>query len=216
VPRRGKLVRCNRSKKPQEVKVTSKSSDDSSINVVKLSAVLDVEIETLYHLLHDSNFRVTWDTTRIEGIQIEQLDPYNDIGYFSTKSPVFTVSNRDFCNLRSWYVTADKSEYFIINHFVDHPNAPKKSGFVRGRSLFSGYWLRVIPNEPNSSRLICMTQTDPGGWIPGWLVNSVSATLAPKILEKLTHAAPKYKIWKEKNDPGVYPWLSSEPYWWEK
>ncbi len=79
----------------------------------------------------------------IEGYNIVQLDPYNDVGYYSAKVKIililiFTfiqaplgVSNRDFVNQRSWRVAPENKEFIIMNHSVIHPNAPEKKGFVR-------------------------------------------------------------------------------------
>jgi len=154
----------------------------------------------------------------LEGTLIEKLDNHNDVGYYAAKSPVFTISNRDFCNIRSWWVAPDQSEFVIINHSVPHPNCPEKKGFVRANSISTGYWLRPSVDKEkgdNGCNLIYMTQTDPGGWIPAWVVNSTASTFAPKIIENLTRVSAKYDDWKAKNRTEPLPWITQDPYWWE-
>eukprot|EP01121_Diplochlamys_sp_Union-15-3_P016015 TRINITY_DN537_c0_g1_i1.p1 TRINITY_DN537_c0_g1~~TRINITY_DN537_c0_g1_i1.p1 ORF type:complete len:253 (-),score=60.24 TRINITY_DN537_c0_g1_i1:4-762(-) len=195
-------------------KVWDTKNDKSEINVVKLWALIkDVKPETLYDVLHDPEYRAVWDENMLEGYNIVVLDPYNDIGYYSAKSPVAMVAGRDFCNQRSWYVDKDKGEYVIKNYSVLHPDCPEKKGIVRGWSFQTGYWVR--PHKEGCT-LTYITQADPRGWIPKWLTNKVTSKYAPSIIEKLAKAAKNYPDWKKDHKPENKPWLSTEPYHWEK
>jgi len=61
-----------------------------------------------------------------------------------------------------------------------------------------------------------MTQTDPMGMIPTWIVNKATKTFAPKLLDNLIRVGPKYPEWKAANSPNTKPWLAiGEKYWWE-
>jgi len=61
-------------------------SDNSAINIVKVRThFADVEPEVLYDVLHDHEYRAVWDPNMIEGKVIVQLDPTNEIGYYSAK-----------------------------------------------------------------------------------------------------------------------------------
>jgi hypothetical protein len=44
------------------------------------------------------------------------------------------------------------------------------------------------------------------GWIPAWLVNKVTKTFAPKIIERLEKAAKGYNDWKASHNPDNKPW----------
>jgi len=199
----------------KEWKVWDKTADNSPINMVKMWAILPISAATTYDVFHDPDYRKTWDESMIEGALIEQLDTYNDVGYYSAKSPIFTVSNRDFCNQRSWWT--DGTEYFIINHTVPHPKCPEKKGFVRANSIRTGYWLRPLKGQEDSHcEMVYLTQTDPGGWIPAWAANQATKTFAPKIIDNLNIVGPKYNAWKAQNNPDLKIWLSDTPYHWEK
>jgi len=190
--------------KGNDLKVWDQKSDKSAINIVKLYAVFhDIEAAVLYDVLHDPDYRAVWDENMIEGYNIEQIDATNDVGYYSAKAPT-PVSNRDFCNERSWRVR-DK-EYVIMNHSVIHPKCPEKKGFVRANSIKTGYY--IMGREGGGCAIYYFTQTDPKGWIPAWLTNKVTKSYAPEIVGKLSKACKEYPEWKKNHKPDYKPWLN--------
>jgi len=199
-----------------EVKVWDKATD-SALNVVKMWASLkDIPASLAYDVLHDPDYRKDWDNNMAEGYNICVLDPYNDVGYYAGKSPFFAISGRDFCNQRSWFVSADKTEYIIMNHSVIHKDCPEKKGFVRAWSHRTGYLIRVDPKDEKSCTILYMTQTDMKGSIPYWAVNQAMKMFAPNLVSNLQRVSPGYTEWKDKHDPEKKIWLSNEPYQWEK
>jgi len=187
------------------VKVWYQKHPTEYINIVKLYVEFaDIDPLVLYDVLHDPEYRAVWDEAMIEGFLIEQLDKFNDVGYYSAKSPVSLVSNRDFVNQRSWKTNEDKGEFLIFNHSVPHTKMPEKKGFVRARSILTGYLVRK--REGGGCSLTYLTQTDPKGMIPAWVTNSVTTSFAPKVVGKLKNAATGYGAWKEKHDPKKKPW----------
>jgi len=186
-----------------KLKVWDQKAKDSAINIVKLWAQFDdVSAVELYDVLHDPEYRAVWDENMIEGFNIEQLDKFNDVGYYSAKAP-YPLSNRDFLNQRSWRVREDK-EYLIMNHSIFHAKCPEKKGFVRANSILTGYLVRVRPE--GGCTLTYLTQTDPKGSIPSMLSNWATKTFAPKIIDKLKNASKNYEHWKKEHNPGKRPW----------
>uniref|UniRef100_A0A6B2LBC4 START domain-containing protein n=1 Tax=Arcella intermedia TaxID=1963864 RepID=A0A6B2LBC4_9EUKA len=169
----------------------------------------------LYDVLHDSQYRQSWDGTMEEGITIQTLDAHNDIGYFAGKSPFFGISGRDFCNQRSWWVSPDRTEFIIINHSVIHPSVPERKPYVRAWSYSTGYRILVDPDDVNSCFFTYCTQTDLKGWIPDKLVNKAMKTFAPNLVQKMKEVVPAYIPWKQDHQPFDKPWLSHDPYHWE-
>jgi hypothetical protein len=193
--------------KDENLKVWDQKSDKSAINILKLYAVLpNIEASILYDVLHDPDYRSVWDENMIEGYNIEQIDENNDVGYYSARAPT-GISNRDFCNQRCWRVR-DNKEFVIMNHSVVHPKCPEKKGFIRANSIKTGYC--VLAREEGGCILVYLTQTDPRGWIPAWLTNKVTKTVAPQIIAKLEKACKAYPEWKSKHNPTYKPWLTTK------
>jgi len=187
------------------MKVWDMKSDLSPINIIKLSTHFKkIDPLVLYDVLHDPEYRATWDDHMVEGYNIQQIDANNDVGYYSAKG-MLTVSGRDFVNQRAWRVKGD--EYIIKNHSVKHPKAPEKKGFVRAWSFMTGYLVR---KHEEGCTLVYYTQTDPKGWIPTMVVNKVTKSFAPKNIQKLAEHASKYNEWKAKNKPDHKPWRQTE------
>jgi len=183
------------------LKVCDQKNDKSAVNVVRIWALYKgLNPLILYDVLHDPEYRATWDDHMVEGYNIQQIDANNDVGYYSAKG-MLGISGRDFCNQRAWRVKGD--EYVIKNHSVKHPKCPEKSGFVRAFSFMTGYLIR---KHEEGCSLVYYTQTDPKGYIPTWVVNKVTKKFAPSNIQKLAETASKYTEWKSKHSPTNKPW----------
>jgi len=200
-----------------DLKVWDRSAENSSINVVRLwTKVKDVAANVLYDVLHDPDYRKEWDENMVEGFCLQSLDPHNDVGYYCAKSPFFIIQGRDFCNQRSWFVQPDKSEFIIFNHSTPHERCPEKKGYTRAISFLTGYMVKPDKDDPKSCTLTYVTQADAKGLISAWAMNQATKRFAPKLAEKLGNVALKYDEWKGSHQPEHKPWLTSEPYPWEK
>jgi hypothetical protein len=107
------------------------------------------------------------------------VSPVDEVGYYAAKAPS-PISNRDFCTHRTFRVFDDK--FVIFNKSVETEKCPEDANFVRGWSFRTGYQMK---EHSEGCTLEYMTQSDPRGWIPKWVTNSVTGTLAPKIVEKM-------------------------------
>ncbi|XP_040429486.1 START domain-containing protein 10-like isoform X1 [Cygnus olor] len=165
----------------------------------------DVPAETLYDVLHDTGYRKKWDSHVIETYDIGRLTANADVGYYSWKCPS-PLKNRDFVTLRSWLPLGD--DYIILNYSVKHPKFPPRKDFVRAVSLQTGYLIKA--NGTGACVLYYLTQVDPRGSLPKWVVNRVSQFVAPKAMKKIYKAGLKYPEWKRRHDPGYKPWVYPE------
>lgn len=56
-----------------------------------------------------------------------------------------------------------------------------------------------------------ISQTDPRGKLPPWLVNKVTQKFAPRVVKQLKKAAEGYEAWKMgQPDPQFKPWVYPE------
>ena len=144
-------------------------------------------------MLNDHAYRKVWDENMILGKVVEMLTDVDEVGYYSATAPS-PLSNRDFCTHRTFKAFPEKNEYVIFNHSVEHPDMPEDPDFVRGWSFNTGY---VMRKHELGAEMHYITQSDPKGWIPKWVTNSVTSKLAPRIVTKMIDAAQKYGAWKE-------------------
>ncbi|XP_054453277.1 START domain containing 14 isoform X1 [Anoplopoma fimbria] len=187
------------------------SSADKGNNVPKVHTIKckmtikDVSAATMYDVLHDGSYRKKWDPAMLESYDIARLSANADVGYYSwlCANP---IKNRDVVSLRSWQVTED--EYIIINFSVKHPKHPPRSDLVRAISILTGYLIK--PLGPNSCTFIYLSQADPKGSLPKWVVNQASKVFAPRVMRCVHKAGQNYPEWKQQNSPDHKPWLYSE------
>jgi len=187
-------------------RVWSRPADNSHFRMIRLKTVFsDVKPETLYDVLHDPDYRKTWDKHMLESKELGMLNPNNDLSYYAIHCPA-PVKNRDFVLQRSWLQTG--SESYIINHSVHHRSAPPKKGFIRGISYLTG--LLVTPVAGGGCELGYVAHSDPKGQLPIWVTNKLSTILAPKMVKRLHKACLNYPKWKNLHQPHQKPWLYPE------
>ncbi|CAM9447768.1 START domain-containing protein 10-like [Lethenteron reissneri] len=181
-------------------------AEGQSVQKLKMRLVCkDVQADTMCDVLHDAAYRHKWDANVIQTHDIGRLTANADVGYYAWKCPK-PLKNRDFVTLRSWLPL--ENDYLIINHSVKHPKFPPKKDFVRAVSILTGYLVRSHGN--NGCTLIYLTQLDPKGSLPKWVVNRASQMLAPKAMKRIHKACVKYPAWKRRHEPQHKPWLYPE------
>ncbi|KAJ8015688.1 hypothetical protein DPEC_G00028710 [Dallia pectoralis] len=167
--------------------------------------ITDVSAATMYDVIHDGQYRKSWDPAMVESFDIARLSPNAEVGYYSWACPR-PLKNRDVVTLRSWQITGD--EYMIVNYSVKHPKYPPKKDLVRAISVLTGYLMKST--GPNSCSFTYLSQADPKGSLPKWVVNKASQVFAPRVLRCVHKAGQGYPEWKAKNSPELKPWLYPE------
>ncbi|XP_045447621.1 START domain-containing protein 10 [Melitaea cinxia] len=189
------------------VKVWAEDAAHGALRTVKVVAEFeDVEPDALYDVLHDPEYRSVWDTHMLAAEDAGHINVNNDVGYYAMSCPA-PLKNRDFVLQRSWLDTGD--EKMILNHSVFHKDYPPRKGFVRALSLLTGFVVKR--REGPGSWLGYVSRSDPRGALPAWLVNRVTAQLAPRLVNQLHAAARRYPGWKALTDTPYYkPWRHPE------
>ncbi|XP_018589345.1 START domain containing 14 [Scleropages formosus] len=191
-----------------ETLMATENNRNQGLKVHKIKCCMvikDVSAATMYDVLHDSQYRKKWDPTVLESFDIARLTANADVGYYAWLCPK-PLKNRDVVTLRSWMVTDD--EYLIVNYSVKHPKFPPRKDLVRAVSVITGYMLKVT--GPSSCIFTYLSQADPKGSLPKWVVNKASQVVAPKVLKCAHKAGQNYPEWKEQNSPNRKPWLYPE------
>ncbi|XP_061729741.1 START domain-containing protein 10-like [Cydia pomonella] len=190
------------------VKVWAEDAAHGALRTVKVVAEFDdVEPDALYDVLHDPEYRSVWDTHMLAAEDAGHINVNNDVGYYAMSCPA-PLKNRDFVLQRSWLDTGE--EKLILNHSVFHKDYPPRKGYVRALSLLTGFVVRTRPGT-GGSWLGYVSRSDPRGALPAWLVNRVTAQLAPRLVQQLHAAARRYPGWKALTDyPHHKPWRHPE------
>lgn len=182
---------------------------ESGVSSIKMARVIgefpEVSAGTVFDTLLDGKYRRIWDENMIADFEYCRLDDYNDVGYYSMRCPI-PLKNRDFVNQRSWRVYGDH-QFVMFNHSVNIKALPLDKRFIRGISYITGFLIR---SSGTGCTCTYVTQTDPKGKIPSWLINLTINTIAPSIFKKLYMACLKYEDWKSANSPGLKPWRHPE------
>ncbi|XP_029367683.1 START domain containing 14 [Echeneis naucrates] len=190
-------------KNGMQVWVENKGNQEPKIHKIKCKMTIDdVSAATMFDVLHDGQYRRTWDPNMLESFDIARLSANADVGYYSWNCPK-PIKNRDVVTLRSWQVTDD--EYIIVNFSVKHPKYPPRKDLVRAISILTGYYVKATGQ--NSCTFIYLSQADPKGSLPKWVVNKASHVLAPKVMKSVHKAGQTYPEWKQQNLPDQKPWL---------
>ena len=181
------------------LRVWVKPVSNTSFHMIKVKTMFsDVSAPVLYDVLHDSEYRRTWDRFMLSSSPIGCLNASNELSYYAARCPP-PLRNRDLVLLRSWQ--ADERAYYVMSHSVFHAQHPPRPGFVRAFSHLTGFVIR--PLSPRGCELHYVTHAEPGGRLPAWLVNKVTQTLAPGLVRRLHRAALAYPAWKRKHAPSL-------------
>jgi len=179
---------------------------NTNFKLIKVKTTFsDVSTETLFDVLMDSKYRVHWDKYMKETHELGHIDQNNNISYYAISCP--PAKKRDFVVQSSWLQSPLES--IIINHSVFHKNTPPVKGYIRATSYFTGFCI-----TPNTSGTGCnvgyVTHSNPKGRLPSWVINKLSASIAPKFVKWLHKASIAYPAWKKKNDADMKWWIYPE------
>lgn len=165
-----------------KISIFKKNPKGSHTIMIKTNAEIDnFTKEEVFNAISDVNIRKEWDKIFSE-FKILENNPKEgkEYLYMSIKSPSIFVADRDFVQQRRiWKDFPDNNSVMIHFKSVEHPMAPLRNKFVRAVTIISGYFIQTISVNPPKVLISIISQTDIGGSIPKWLVNSVSQK-APK------------------------------------
>eukprot|EP01080_Neovahlkampfia_damariscottae_P010493 gene10493-3014_t len=174
----------------ENLKVWTKESSNSKVNMLKVSVDFDVEASYFHQMIKDDHFFLKASTGDLfsNWKLIKQIDDNNIISYFSFKSPVGIMSGRDFVALKSYNAT--DTDFVTLIRSVEIDEVPQHESLVRADIHITGYYF--YPIEKGKCRMMYLTQTDLNGYIPGWLLNLGATTMAKQTLEKMNKMCTLY------------------------
>jgi hypothetical protein len=171
--------------------VSAKHVPESKIKAVRVTCTLPASTSQIVALLLDVDASVRWVSDTKSASLVRKVSP-SEIYYYTEISLPWPLENRDFvARVR----VSQNSHTKVVT--IDAPAIPgwvdEKKGVVRINHSI-GYWT-LTRVDARTTHVQYQLQVDPGGIIPAWLVNALSAHGPMDSFTKMKTQLqlPKYK-----------------------
>ncbi len=146
-------------------KVYTRKSQNSNIKEIRIVTQFKSDVETLKEVLGDVKDYPSWVFKCMGSEKIAAVND-NEFHYYLMTDMPYPVSNRDLVvHTKNW---SQNNSYFSKS--VAKPDfVSKKEGMVRV-PRFSSFW-EVTPIANQTIQIEYEASTDPGGYLPTWVVN---------------------------------------------
>lgn len=161
-----------------------------------------VTADTMFRVLMDAEYRLTWDTscekhTNLENYASEENITHS-LNYWLVKYP-FPLSRRDYCYERITQFepgAGDKPDvYYLVTAAAKSPKAPEIPKFVRVVTSRTAYALRSAVRDDGKPmcRFVYTAIDDPRGAIPKWVITLLATKTFPSVMKGMFEACQNYK-----------------------
>ena len=141
----------------------------------------------LLYVIEDSAHWKEWIENFDSGRVLERKSPFHKVFYQSFDSP-FPVKDRDIVYEARTTRETDGNKVIIAMRSVVHPKAPKTVG-VRVDLKYTRYEITPLPD--GYLQVVLETSSDPGGSLPGFLVNWAQRDYPLKLFKGLRRQVEK-------------------------
>jgi len=146
------------------VTVFRREDPGSPFHGIKGSGLVDAKVSAVALVLLDDARAPEWVDSLDEARVVNVISPNEYIEY--------NHSDREFLTRVSLAIDTQSGAAVIRSAPVDLPGLPPRKGDIRG-ALRATYTLVPVagPDGRQTTRLTVEIHSDPGGWLPAWLVN---------------------------------------------
>ncbi|CAB1114578.1 unnamed protein product [Ectocarpus sp. CCAP 1310/34] len=183
-----------------ERKFIGKNAGGSKFACIRAWCSMDVPAEAVAELMESSERVKEYNKWFLEGRDLELLDENTKVVWASSPSPLPFVKPRDFVTVVNVRRLEDGS-IVVVNRGYRHPEAPPSTEYVRGEVILAANVIRPDPKDRNRTQFTLLTQVDPGGIAPAWIVNKISAHDPVDFLERVETAAGRSESAKRSPKP---------------
>ncbi|CBJ33383.1 conserved unknown protein [Ectocarpus siliculosus] len=187
-----------------ERKFIGKNSGGSKFACIRAWCSMDVPAEAIAEMMESSERVKEYNKWFLEGRDLELLDENTKVVWASSPSPLPFVKPRDFVTVVHVRRLEDGS-IIVVNRGYKHPEAPPSTEYVRGEVILAANVIRPDPKDRNRTQFTLLTQVDPGGIAPAWIVNKISAHDPVDFLERVETAAGRSESAKRSRKPKSPP-----------
>jgi len=173
-------------KEERGIKIYVRSTPLSPINAFKGIMEIKADLSAMAAFLMDIDNYPSWVQLCAETKILKQLNETDKYMYALNAIP-WPVSPRDLVCYREW--SQNPETLAVQVDFVSAPDyIPHKEGIVR-IPLLIGYY-RLTQKEEGNLEVVFESITDPGGWIPKWIVNWTLVGMPWRTFTKFQELAP--------------------------
>jgi hypothetical protein len=185
------------------IRVQRRRVEGSSLHEFQGRGVIDAPLPTVLAVLHDVGRAPEWMHKCAAAHVVEHIDDRHDVVYNRTAAP-WPVSDRDAVLSSAAAFDARTHEVRIDFWSITHPKEPPVPGVVRIPSL-RGHWTLSPLNGGHATQAEYQVHADPGGSLPGWIVNMVSKEIPFQTIASLREQV------KRRHYPEYEKWIMSTP-----
>ncbi len=147
----------------------SETHEQGKLFAFKGVTTYDAPVEKVLYVLMDNEHRVDWVDRLYHAEEIERVDAHDYVLYQAFELPA-VMSNRDYVYHGKATIEPDTGVVTLRMQSIEHPDAPETIG-VRADLIDSRYVLTPMAN--GNTEIAVEIVTDPKGWLPAWLTNSI-------------------------------------------
>lgn len=147
------------------------ASTKSKLLLLKSAGVVDCSLERLLSFIHSSDPAVIqkFEPDLMSSRVVRQWDDGNYAIYLRNYSTPAILDNREFLSLCR-LIRQDDGSVIRVATSINFPGIPVTKDFIRGQIIITGYLL--TPKSDTQTHVIRISQVDPKGSIPKFLVNT--------------------------------------------
>ena len=174
--------------------VWKKSVPGTSFVAFRGRGLVDADIYDVFAVLYDVDHKKELMANCVDYRLLEYRTPGNVIVYNRIGSPFFLISDRD--SVIETKVVFEPEHKRIVTSFFkgDDQLMEPPSGVVRTKALQGSWTLQAT--EDGKTELTYQVMADPGGLLPGWLVNLASRKLPHQTIQNMRSQVKRTQVYK--------------------
>jgi ribosome-associated toxin RatA of RatAB toxin-antitoxin module len=167
------------------LRIELRTVEGSSVKEVRAEAVVDAPADAIFRVLADVE---SYPGVMPPTVGARRLHTDGKATWYHMVIDPPVVSKRDYCLkiTMSQHASGVLTSEFVVDN--DDSTCPAAASGVVRMVKNRGVWT-LTPVDEHHTRVVYQAHTDPGGSVPGWIVNSQTGKTMPKIFAQVMKAS---------------------------
>ena len=175
-------------KEEDGIQVYTRITDDSPIKEVRVEMEIAADLDKFMDILNNVEGYTNWVYKCIESSKLETVSD-TEFYYHTVSDFPFPVSNRDMVIHSTQHFDAERQIISTISTAMPS-RIPELDGVVRIQHFESSWQITPIAN--NKLAIEYEARTDPGGYLPVWVINLGIASAPMQTMKRLKEEVAAY------------------------